>query len=203
MRQFGFVKWFGAYDSYSQRLSNYGFIDRIKKLDIYVHSADVLNKRYLHKDDLVTFDVELNEETNKIKAVKVKLIEDEDDFELVKKLAFSENERIYLQAFPGHSNRINFEEAALLLKEKFNTLSSEHSRKIFVSKLSIPFLIKYPGLRSYLDYKSHFKICLNLAEEKNLEESEKVKLYAEALGSIKHSLPEDREQLIKFQRTIY
>ena len=192
MRHIGFVKWFGDYDRYSETESQIGFI-RFRKEDIFFHINDFMSNKRPQKGDLVTFELEDDKKTNKPKAISIKLLDDEEDIECIKKLAFNKSLRVSLRALPIYLNKIGFEEAKSLLKAKLSEFDNDTDRKDLISRLSDKFLELSSSLRSYLDYRRHFKLCMSMIKKGNLDEEEKIKLYAEALGSIKYPLPSDQE----------
>ncbi len=106
MRHIGFVKWFGDYDRYSGTESPIGFI-RFRKEDISFHINDLLSNKRPQKGDLVTFELEDDKRTNKPKAISIKLLDDEEDIEHIKKLAFK-SLNVSLRALPVYLNKIDF-----------------------------------------------------------------------------------------------
>ncbi|MBV6419386.1 MAG: hypothetical protein DAHOPDDO_00602 [Ignavibacteriaceae bacterium] len=218
MREIGHIKWFGGYkptgeydeNDYMEKYKeiNYGFIKPISGEDLFVHKNDVISSTLgLNEGVLVTFGIYFDEKKNKNRAVKVKRINDEEDNELIKKLAFSNSSTYWTQALPVYLDRINFEDATKILFEKLNDIDHSRTKSSFVSNLPFKFLSKFNELRPLLSGSHRFHICLRMFREFGNDQKGKVEILEEAIDSLKEDstmrifLIRDipKEYLIKYQ----
>ena len=53
--QIGLVKWFGGYNSRTERENDYGFIQSMTSEDLFVHKNEVASETSLKENDIVIF----------------------------------------------------------------------------------------------------------------------------------------------------
>lgn len=182
MRELGKIKWFGGQSRDGKNLK-YGFIQRNDGTDIFVHKRNVLcNTDQLYDWTFVTFIVDSDPKTNKQSAVKVDLLENETDSDLLKNCAQSESFDVYSKAAKNYLLSINKDEAIRYIENKLNTIDSNYDKSIFVKLIPDQF---YPqkSVRKYLDLDSLYKMLLE-ENEGRLESVESISELAQKLSSL-------------------
>lgn len=90
-RKIGIIKWFGGYNPRIEKFNDFGFIDREGKEDIYFNKNHIhCNVSELIKGKAVSFEEGLNYKNRRLQAIKVNLLRDEEDIDLLKKCIESE-----------------------------------------------------------------------------------------------------------------
>lgn len=85
-REIGIIKWFGGYNPKIDKFNDFGFIAREGKEDIYFNKNHIhCNVSELVKGRIVTFEEGLNYKNRKLQAVKVNLLKDEENIDVLKK----------------------------------------------------------------------------------------------------------------------
>jgi cold shock CspA family protein len=194
MREIGFIKWFGGHKPTGEfdeehmeifKEIKYGFIKPVKGKELFVHKNDIISDiSIFYEDLLVTFEIFYDEKKEKYKAIKVKKINDEEDIDLVKSLAFHNGSGFWTQALPAYLDRIDFESATEILFNRLKEESYESIKKEFITNLSDKFLTKFDELRSLLPKRKRFYVCLNMMKALKIDELKKEELIGEALDSL-------------------
>ncbi|MCH7963682.1 MAG: cold shock domain-containing protein [Bacteroidetes bacterium] len=164
----------------------YGFIKPIKGKDLFVHKNDIVSDTGSFNEGLlVTFEVYYDEKKDKYKAIKVKRINDEENVDLVKRLAFHESSDFWIQAFPAYLDRIDFEDATKLLYKNLDRIDYLPTKKSLISNLSNKFLTHFAELRTMLPDWKRFNVCLYMLKSIEMDEYKKEEIIGEALDSLK------------------
>lgn len=84
MREVGKIKWFGGFNPKLHKLIDYGYITRENKPDLYVNKNHLHCKvKALQPETFVTFEIGLNYKNGMEQALKVKLLKNESEEELI------------------------------------------------------------------------------------------------------------------------
>ena len=84
-RNIGIIKWFGGYNPRIKKFNDFGFIMRDGQEDIYFNKNHIhCNVGELTKGRVVSFEEGLNYKNRRPQAIKVNLLRDEDNIELLK-----------------------------------------------------------------------------------------------------------------------
>lgn len=86
-RQLGIIKWFGGYNPKSKKYNDFGFITKENNEDLYFNKKHIhCNIRELTKETVVSFEEGINFKNNMPQGLKIKLIKDEKDINLLEQL---------------------------------------------------------------------------------------------------------------------
>lgn len=85
-RDIGIIKWFGGYNPVIKKFNDFGFISREGKDDIYFNKSHIhCNVSDLIRGRAVSFEEGLNYKNKRPQAIKVNLLRDENNIDLLKK----------------------------------------------------------------------------------------------------------------------
>ncbi|MDB9309443.1 cold shock domain-containing protein [Aphanizomenon sp. CS-733/32] len=103
-REVGQVKWYGGINSKTGRINDFGFISHITKPDdLYFHNRDIkCNIEFIDKDVIVSFSVKTiidNNGRQKLQAIDVDIIQNEEDIEAIRTCALSNRVRYWQPVF--------------------------------------------------------------------------------------------------------
>lgn len=124
MREIGIVKWFGNYNSKTGRNNDYGFIAREGKPDIYVHRTQInCPELALSEGTPVTFEVGINPQNDREQAIRLRLLAEETDIEIIERCARSRDRRLWKPVFKNYISTLSSDEYKILILEKITNIS--------------------------------------------------------------------------------
>ncbi|WP_370294355.1 cold shock domain-containing protein [Rossellomorea marisflavi] len=175
----GLVKWYGGYNSRTQKENKFGFIERtIQTEDLFVHEKNLLcSSNKLMEETVVLFEVEEDQKSGKNKAIKVR----EPDFNQSEELRIcAENKyiQIWYPALLHLAEQLTTPDNDIveLLSEKIVDIrSNQHELAKLVERIPDQIFIDYENLIEFLPVERYIKISSAIYEcSKDGVEKEKI-----------------------------
>lgn len=173
-REVGQVKWYGGINSKTGRINDFGFISHITKPDdLYFHNRDIkCNIEFIDKDVIVSFSVKTiidNNGRQKLQAIDVDIIQNEEDIEAIQTCALSNRVRYWQPVFIKYlkiviANKSQSLDHLVNLCLKQNKLLASRSDS-FLESLPIALYIYSQKLRQSLTPKGYFEKCAQLMDK--------------------------------------
>jgi cold shock CspA family protein len=189
MREIGIVKWFGARD---RRENVYGFIHNIEKdEDIYVGFQDIeCESEMLKEGVVVSYQEKQQRQTNKKRAIQVRLIADETDSDVLQRCFQSQEVQIWLAVSSRYINSLSINTAIEKIEKKAEAVRDIYYRKRLIE--SIPDTVIYSLLagnlrKLLLPEKKRLDILARLILENEIDLLKKYDIESEVeelLGSL-------------------
>jgi len=156
----GKVKWFGNYNSRTEKAQDFGFITPDDSgPDLFVHKMSLIGVDDLKEGDPVSFEPSKNPRNGKLEARDVKLFTVATSPQLVA-LCFNSNDQVFWEGVvQSYLEKRPVAQAAAIALKKLETLRS-YDKTLLVSSLSDDVLRSSKALREFLPNDKHLKIIV-------------------------------------------
>lgn len=161
MREAGIVKWYGGYNTKAGRENDFGFISRDGHPDLFVHRKQLhCPESSLAEGKAVSFQVGANPRNGKEEALDLRLLSDEDDPELIRFCAQSQERQLWMATLPRYLATLPTDDAANIAVERLDTLPSSEQERI-VRALPVAVFGVSRDLREKLPIPMHVSLLVH------------------------------------------
>lgn len=164
MREVGIIKWFGGFNPRIHKLNDFGYILRDNQPDLYVNRNHLHCKaKLLIPGTVVSFEIGVNYKNNMEQALKVKLLKNEKEKNLVKTCVFSSRREYYMPLIVNFFKEADDSDIEVLFPKILN-LDKEEKRRILDS-MDMEFKER-DNVFKFLDIEEKINILFCLEENK-------------------------------------
>jgi Zn ribbon nucleic-acid-binding protein len=169
MREIGIVKWFGGYNSKTGRNNDYGFVTREGKPEIYVHRTQInCPETALREGTPVIFEVNVNAQNGQEQAIRLCLLAEETDREVLNCCVRSKDRRVWEPILKNYILTLSDDQANFLILEKINHLY-RIEKDYFIHYLPQEIWHKFlaSDIQKEIPPEDYISLCINLSSNPN------------------------------------